>query len=142
MCGGCGRTAVPDPVLGKVRTTRQHLIVAHTVNAICTGQSGVPKVTALSDGWLLSGPSGSTRVCHTVEDVWAVVIGVFTDTSLLSCLLKHQQAYADDPDNEGLPARTARMGSGLTALAVVSTPAKHPRRLTPGIPPTRGDAPQ
>lgn len=77
-----------------------------------------------------------------VQNVWAAVIGFFTDISLLSRLLKHQQAYADDPDNEGLPARTARMGSGLTALAAVSTPARHPRRLTPGIPPTREDSPQ
>lgn len=119
MCGACGRTTVPDPVLGVVRTTRQHLIVAQTVNAISKGQPGVPTVTALSDGWLLAAPTGSKRICHTVEEVWAAVIGVFTDTSLLSRLLKHQQAYADDPDNEGLPARTAQVGSGLTARAAV-----------------------
>lgn len=133
MCGACGRTTVPDPVLGLVRTTRQHLIVAHTVNAISKGQPGVPNVTALSEGWLLSTPTGSTRICHTVEEVWAAVIGVFTDTSRLSCLLKHQQAYADDPGNQGLPARTARMGSGLTALAAVSMLAKHPLHLTPAF---------
>lgn len=119
MCGACGRATVPDPVLGTVRTTRQHLIVAQTVNAISKGQPGVPTVTALSDGWLLAAPTGSKRICHTVEEVWAAVISVFTDTSLLSRLLKHQQAYADDPDNEGLPARTAQVGSGLTARAAV-----------------------
>lgn len=123
MCGACGRATVPDPVLGTVRTTRQHLIVAHTVNAISRGHPGVPKVAALSDGWLLSTPTGSTRICRTVEEVWAAVLGVFTDTSHLGSLLQRQQAFADDPDNEGLPARTARVGSGLTALAAGSGPA-------------------
>jgi hypothetical protein len=106
-----------------VRTTRQHLIVAHTVNTISRGHPGAPKVAVLSDGWLLSAPTGARRVCRTVEEVWAAVIGGFTDPSALSSLLRHQQAYADDPDNEGLPARTARAGCALTALAATSRAA-------------------
>ncbi|MCU1567255.1 MAG: hypothetical protein JWQ56_2192, partial [Pseudarthrobacter sp.] len=56
MCGACGRTTVADPALGPVRTMRQHLIVAATVNTVCAGLPGAPKVTALRDGWLMTGP--------------------------------------------------------------------------------------
>ncbi|MDQ0823382.1 hypothetical protein QFZ79_001125 [Arthrobacter sp. V4I6] len=62
-----------DPVLGAVRTVRQHLIVAGTINSVCSGMRGAPKVTALSDGWMMSRPFGATWQCHTVEDLWATV---------------------------------------------------------------------
>ncbi|UKA61820.1 hypothetical protein [Arthrobacter sp. FW306-04-A] len=117
-----------------------HLIVAGTVNELCRGRPGAPKISALPDGWLLAGPSGASRVVHTIEELWAGVITCFTDTSLLEGLLKKQEAYAADPENAGLPARTARTGSSLTALAG-STTARRPRCHTPGIPPTREDSP-
>lgn len=122
MCGACGTTTVADPVLGPVRTKRQHLIVAGTVNGLCAGQSGAPKVTALADGWLVSGPSGAARLRRTVEELWADVIGRFNDISSLRSLLERQLAYADDPANEGLPARTARVGSGLAGEAAGAVP--------------------
>lgn len=117
MCGACGTTTVADPVLGAVRTKRQHLIVAATVNELCAGQPGAPKVTALADGWLVSGPSGAARLRHTVEELWADVISCFGGATFLMSLRKRQLAYADDPANEGLPARTASAGSRLAARA-------------------------
>ncbi|MFK4295875.1 hypothetical protein ABH924_001011 [Arthrobacter sp. GAS37] len=141
MCGACGTTTVPDPVLGPVRTKRMHLVVAGTVNELCSGRPGAPKVSALPDGWLVSGPSGAARLFHTVEELWGGVIGCFTDESPLQGLLKEQQTYAAEPENAGLPARTARTGIGLTELAI-STPARTPRCHTPRIPPTREDSPQ
>lgn len=126
MCGACGTATVPDPVLGPVRTRRQHLIVANTVNALCSGRPGAPRVTALADGWLVSGPSGAARLFNTVEELWAGVIDGFADVSVRHRLLERQQAYAADPDNAGLPARTALVGSGLTALADAPNLAGHP----------------
>lgn len=117
MCGACGRTSVPDPALDAVRTMRQHLIVASTINGICKGMPGAPRVTALKDGWLMAGPSGATRLCHTVEELWTATIGCFADTQHLSCLLARQQAFLADPDNAGLAARAAGIGRGLTAAA-------------------------
>jgi hypothetical protein len=117
MCGACGRTAVPDPALDGVRTMRQHVIVAGTVNTLCKGIPGAPRVTALTDGWLIANPSGTTRLCQTVTELWSAAIGCFTDPSLLSCLLGRQQAFMADPDNTGLPARAADVGRGLTAAA-------------------------
>lgn len=129
MCGACGTTTIADPVLGAVRTKRQHLIVAATVNELCAGQPGVPKVTALADGWLVSGPSGAARLRHTVEELWADVIGCINDTVRLRSLLERQRAYADDPENEGLPARTAHWGSRIAALTGGSTEAGRPPAL-------------
>ncbi len=107
MCGACGRTIVADPALAPVRTMRQHLIVAATINAICTGLPGAPKVTALKDGWIMAGPSGVSKQCQTLEELWAAVLGCFTDASVLDRLRRRQQAYVTDPANAGLPARAA-----------------------------------
>jgi hypothetical protein len=117
MCGACGSTTVPDPVLGPVRTLRHHLIVAQTVNTVCGGLPGAFRVKALSDGWLMSGPSGAALLCHTVEELWTAVIRGFAGSSQLVCLLEHQQAFAADSDNAGLPARVVSIGQGLTTAA-------------------------
>lgn len=74
MCGACGRTVVGDPVLGPLRTMRQHLLVAQTVNSACRAWPGAPKVAATRDGWLVSGPTGATVAAHTVQDVWSAVL--------------------------------------------------------------------
>lgn len=118
MCGACGRTTVADPALGPVRTMRQHLIVAATVNALCSGVPGTPKVKALADGWLTYGPSGASRLCRTVQELWADVIGCCADVPSLRALLERQVSYAEQAANAGLPARTALLGKALTALAV------------------------
>ncbi|VXC52738.1 conserved hypothetical protein [Arthrobacter sp. 9AX] len=110
MCGACGRTTVADPVLGPVRSMRQHLIVASTVNAVCSGLPGAPKVTALKEGWMMSGPSGGSRQCQTVEELWSAVLGCFTEASVLDRLQRRRQAYVADPANAGLPARAAQPG--------------------------------
>lgn len=107
MCGACGRTTIADPALGPVRTMRQHLIVASTVNAVCTGLPGAPKVTALKDGWLMTGPAGASRQCQTLEELWTAVLGCVTDPFILDRLNRRRQAYAADPANAGLPARAA-----------------------------------
>jgi hypothetical protein len=121
MCGACGRTTVPDPALDEVRTLRQHLIVAGTVNTMCGGLPGAPRVTALKDGWSISGPLGTARLCQTVEELWSAALGCFTDEAVLNCLLGRQQAFMADPDNAGLPARAAAIGGGVTAAAIAST---------------------
>lgn len=74
MCGACGRTVARDPVLGPIRTMRQHLIVAQTINSVCQTWPGAPKVAATSDGWLVSGPTGATVAVGTVEGLWSAVL--------------------------------------------------------------------
>ena len=113
MCGACGRTIVPDPALGPVRTIRQHLIVAGAVNAVCTGLPGAPKVTALKDGWMVTGASGVAKQCQTLEELWSTVLVCFPDAPVLDRLLRRRQAYAADPTNAGLPARAAAVLPGL-----------------------------
>lgn len=117
MCGACGRTTVADPALGPVRTLRQHLIVAGAINTVCLGLPGAPKVTALRDGWMVSGPSGASRQCQTVEELWAAVLGCFTEASVLGRLRGRQEAYAADPSNAGLAARAAGMVADSAALS-------------------------
>lgn len=122
MCGACGRTTVADPVLGPVRSMRQHLIVANTVNAVCSGLQGAPKVTALKEGWMVSGPSGGSRQCQTVEELWSAVDGCFTEASVLDRLQRRRQAYVADPANVGLPARAAQPGGVVPEPAATAYP--------------------
>ncbi|WP_284977254.1 hypothetical protein [Arthrobacter sp. efr-133-TYG-104] len=118
MCGACGRTIVADPILGPVRTMRQHLIVAATISAVCTGLPGAPKVTALADGWMMKGPSGASAQCRTVEELCSAVLGCFTNASVIDHLVKRGQAHAIDPANAGLPALVARaFGASADAAA-------------------------
>ena len=74
MCGACGRSVVSDPVLGPIRTLRQHLIVAQTINEACQSWPGAPKVAATSSGWLVSGPKGAIEAVSTVEALWSAVL--------------------------------------------------------------------
>ena len=74
MCGACGRKVVSDPVLGPIRTLRQHLIVAQTINDASQSWPGAPKVAATSSGWLVSGPKGATEAVSTVEALWSTVL--------------------------------------------------------------------
>ncbi|MDQ0147336.1 hypothetical protein [Pseudarthrobacter niigatensis] len=96
-----------DPALGPVRTMRQHLIVAATVNAVCAGLPGAPKVNALKDGWLMTGAAGASAQCQTLDELWSAVLGCFQDPAVLGRLMRRRLAYAADPANAGLPARAA-----------------------------------
>lgn len=126
MCGACGTSTVADPVLGPVRTRRQHLVVAATINELCAGQPGAPRIRALAEGWMVSGPSGASRLRSTVEELWADVLSCFNSESVQRSLRERQQAYADDPENEGLAALTASVGSRLAGAHMVSAVPVNP----------------
>lgn len=79
-------------------------------------------MTALRDGWMMSGPSGASRQCQTLEELCAAVLGCFSEASVLGRLRRHQQAYTADPSNAGLPAGAAGM---LTESAVLSGGGRH-----------------
>ena len=111
MCGACGRRTVHDPTLGSVRTMRQQIIVAQTINAVCRTVPGAPRVTALADTWLTVGATGTTKLCDTVEVVWTAIIdGLNSD---VTALLKAQKVHAADPVNAGLAARVTELGRAL-----------------------------
>ncbi len=75
MCGACGRTVVADPVLGPVRTMRDQLLVAQTVNALVS-RPGAPVVRVAGSGWVVAGRTGSSAACDTVEQLWSAVADV------------------------------------------------------------------
>ncbi|MBG6218701.1 hypothetical protein IWX75_003188 [Arthrobacter sp. CAN_A6] len=75
MCGACGKTAVPDPVLGPVRTLRQRLLVAQTVNTLCSGIAGLPTVQVAGDGWMVRSATGASTSCSTVHRIWEALVG-------------------------------------------------------------------
>jgi hypothetical protein len=112
MCGACGRRTIQDPTLGHVRTMRQHIIVAQAINAVCRYLPGAPRVTALSDGWLMSGATGSTQLCDTVEELWSGIIDGSLRTNI-NRLLEAQKAYSADPVNTGLGAQVVDLGRAL-----------------------------
>lgn len=74
MCGACGSTVYPDPVMGDEQTLRKRMLVAHAVNSIIAGLPGVPRITSLAEGWAAAGPTGSITLCHTVAEIWTVVL--------------------------------------------------------------------
>ncbi len=103
MCGACGRAAVADPILGSVRTIRQHLIVAQTVNTLCCKLPGAAKVTAVADGWTTTSATGGSRHCRTVGELWRTVIGGLASSVALLAVLP--------------PRETNEAGAGESALA-------------------------
>jgi hypothetical protein len=88
---------------------RQNLIVAATINSVCQGLPGAPRVTALKEGWMMTGPSGASTQCQTLEELWAAVLACFTEVSVRGRLRRRQEDSAADPSNAGLPARAAGM---------------------------------
>lgn len=73
MCGACGASTYSDSVLGKQPTFRERILVAQMVTAGCRGIPGAPRITALAEGWSVSGATGSMELCHTVEGIWLAV---------------------------------------------------------------------
>lgn len=126
MCGACGRVVVPDDVLGPMRTLRQHLVVAQVVNEVCRRLPGVPRVTALADGWLITEATGKTRVCRTVEETWFAVIAAGADRpSRLDQLREEFAAHARAPVATGLSARVVDVGRALVARLRDSLAPRH-----------------
>ena len=111
MCGACGKDVRKDPVIGAQRTLRKHMIVASTINGLCRDQRGAPKVRALTDGWLIAGPSGTSVLCHTVDDVWAAVARMFPDPPVLAILLSEASLPRQTTGEEDLPRRTILAGT-------------------------------
>lgn len=113
MCGACGRTVVGDPVLGPVRTMRQHLIVAQTINSVCQTWPGAPKVAATSDGWLVSGRTGATVAVATVETLWSAVLP--SNPGTRSPDLHHFAQESGAAENAGTAARIGDVDESVLA---------------------------
>ena len=112
MCGACGRTTVHDPTLGHIRTMRQHLFVAQAVNAICGQFPGAPRVTALPNGWLMSGATGSTALCDTVRELWTTIMDGASCRNI-NRLIAAQKAHLAAAVNTELAAEVAYLGLAL-----------------------------
>ncbi|WP_445156070.1 hypothetical protein ACTWLI_07865 [Arthrobacter sp. Hor0625] len=108
MCGACGQTVVADPVLGPVRTMRQHLIVAQTVNDLCRSWPGAPKVAATGGGWLVSRPTGAIEAVSTVEALWTAVLSGRAGVPLAAAV---GPAAADE---DSLASRVLALGRRLS----------------------------
>jgi hypothetical protein len=116
MCGACGKDITKDPVIGDQRTLRKHLIVASTINGVWRDQRGAPKVLALAEGWLVTGPSGTSVLCSMVDDVWATVARLFFDPPVLATLLSEAALRLQTTGEEDLPRRTILAGARHAAL--------------------------
>jgi len=108
MCGACGQTVVADPVLGPVRTMRQHLIVAQTVNDLCRSWAGAPKVAATAGGWLVSKSTGAIEAVSTVEALWTAVLSGRGGVPLAAAV---GPAAADD---DSIASRVLALGHRLS----------------------------
>jgi hypothetical protein len=116
MCGACGKDVRKDPVVGTERTLRKHMIVASTINRVCHDHRGALKVTALANGWLIAGPSGTSALCNTLDDVWATVVRMFPDPPALAVLLSESSLPPQTVGEEDLPRRTILAGIRHAAL--------------------------
>ncbi len=115
MCGACGRTVVVDPVLGAERTLRQHIIVAQTVSRACRAWPGLPRITATGAGWTVTGATGATTLCATVEALWGEVLrgrGPRPEFGQASA-----SGDAMDPDSAALAERVLAAGRLQSAAA-------------------------
>ncbi|KGJ77583.1 hypothetical protein GY21_07355 [Cryobacterium roopkundense] len=108
MCGACGSTVYPDPVMGDEQTLRKRMLVAHTVNSLTTGVPGTPRTTALAGGWTVTGPTGATTLCHTVADIWTAVLA-----GGLPRLLQQLEARAVTDEPGSLAAQVTDVGLRL-----------------------------
>ncbi len=108
MCGACGRTTVADPILGSVRTLRQHLIVAQTVNVLCRKLPGAAKVTAVADGWTATSATGGGRHCRTVGELWRNVIGGPVSSAALLAVLPPTDTNEAGAEESALAAAVIR----------------------------------
>jgi len=91
---------------------RQQFIVAQAINAVCRHLPGAPRVTPLSNNWLISGATGATKLCDTVEELWTVIIDGSVNPNITP-LLEAQKAYSADPLNAGLATQVTDLGLAL-----------------------------
>ncbi|TFD66506.1 hypothetical protein [Cryobacterium ruanii] len=109
MCGACGATVYPDPVMGNEHTLRNRILVAQTVSAVYAGLPGAPRISALAAGWSVTSATGSISLCQTVADIWrALPVG---SASVLQQALE-MRALAEEPS--GLSVRVVALGLDLT----------------------------
>lgn len=123
MCGACGSIIYSDSVLGKEPTFRKRILVAQVVTAACTGLPGAPRITALAEGWSVSGATGSIELCHTVWDIWLAVRdrgGLPLQQAL------EARALSEEPDS--LEANVVSLGLRLTQQR--QTNKSHSTQLT------------
>ena len=109
MCGACGATVYPDPVMGNEHTLRNRILVAQTVTAVCAGLPGAPRIAALAAGWSVTSATGSISLCNTVADIWRAL--PVRSASVLQHALE-VRALAEGP--VGLSARVVAVGLDLT----------------------------
>lgn len=120
MCGACGRSVVTDPVLGPIRTKRDMLMVAHLVNAVAARLPGAPVLQVSGDTWALTGATGTTLSCHTVEQVWRGLLDCMRGADRSSALAV--RLMLELPAATPLADRVLR--NGLEAIA--SRSPEHP----------------
>lgn len=123
MCGACGSVIYSDSVLGKEPTFRKRMLVAKVVTAACTGLPGAPRVTALAEGWMVSGATGSIELCHTVGEIWLAVRdrgGLRLQQAL------EVRALSEEPDS--LEANVVSLGLWLVLQRQIHEP--HSTHLT------------
>lgn len=109
MCGACGSIIYSDSVLGREPTFRKRILVAQMVTAACRGLRGEPRITALAEGWSVSGATGSIELCHTVGDIWLALRdrgGLHLQQAL------EARALIEEPDSLG--AKVVGLGLRLT----------------------------
>lgn len=117
MCGACGKTVVFDEVLGPQRGLRQQMIVAQTVNPICAAVQGAPRVRVAGDGWLVQGATGSSTLCHTVEELWKVIFrSCIGNPAQMSAVSAHLRARRHEITEQGLAARVIAVGHQLLSI--------------------------
>jgi hypothetical protein len=92
------------------------MIVASTINRVCHDHRAALKVTALANGWLIAGPSGTSALCNTLDDVWATVVRMFPDPPALAVLLSESSLPPQTVGEEDLPRRTILAGIRHAAL--------------------------
>jgi len=114
MCGACGTTVYPDPVMGNEHTLRNRILVAQTVSAVCSSVPGAPRIAALAAGWSVTSATGSISLCHTVADIWRAL--PVRSASVLQHALE-VRALAEGP--VGLSARVVALGLDLTRQRVL-----------------------
>ena len=120
MCGACGSRVRPDSIMGNSSTVRNRMLVAGVITSVGSGLPGMPRVSALAEGWAVATPTGTTALCHTVEEVW---VAVFSGGVPLLPEALQARALTEVPFS--LPARVIDAGSQLVQRQQSSSDLEH-----------------